>query len=170
MEPLKVIQVISDNLRFEVLDDRRYRLLKDSLITIRTDSGYIQMYLKAGFLSDGRSGGVLVDWLIPNMGSQSYRPCPIFHDGGFAHASACLLSSQEPVLSFETMNSIFEQMLVLPKKMGGAGLAEWRAKLAYAGVSTGFGREAYENVDKIDRKNVGMVRIEWRPRLMSYYK
>lgn len=170
MHPIKVVKVFADPLRFEVLDDRKYRLLHNALITVQTLEGFIQMYLDKGFLSDGRSGGMFVDLLIPNMGTQSYRPCPIFHDGGFAHAAACLLAGREPALSFEIMNSIFDQMLTLPKKLGGAGLAHWRADLAYAGVTSGFGREAYETVDKIDRRNVGKVRIEWTPQNRNWYK
>ena len=48
---------------------RWYRIPHAWMVTIWTDCGVIRIRVAAGFLFDGRSGGPLLDYVAPNLGT-----------------------------------------------------------------------------------------------------
>jgi hypothetical protein len=156
-------RVESSDIDLLVLDerDRTYETASDGSMRLYTDSGVVELTWEKGTRTDGRSGGFLVDWLIPNVGDKLYRRCWFFHDCAFALASYCIRQGKLPPISFELANELFRAIGSLSRKRGGGGIAKWRMALAEDGVSTKLGRKAYDTTDKSDRKNDGKIQIRW---------
>ena len=164
LSKIKVTRVISPEIKLCVIDDRKYINPEPTLIRIETkEDGLIKIFTGSEFETDGRSGGSLVDFLIPNVGNALYRRAWYVHDALFALAADCLAHRKEPPLSFDTCNEIFMQIGCLPKHLGGGGFAKWRMALAKRGVSTKFGELAFDRIDGFDRKNFGKVLVEIVP-------
>lgn len=102
------------------IEDRWYSLAKPVTIFVQTDGeGYIVYKFRKGFLFDGRSGGPLVDFWLPNLGNQRQLACWLVHDAnGYATH-----------LSFEDTNELLRQMLRL------AGVCRVKASAAKLAVS-----------------------------------
>lgn len=161
LSKIKVTRVVSPDIKLCVIDDRKFVNPAATMIRIETkEDGVIKIYTAAGFETDGRSGGAIVDLLIPNVGNALYRRAWYVHDALFAHAADCLSHRKEPALSFDTCNDLFFQIGCLPKRQGGGGFATWRMALAKRGVSTKFGELAFDRIDGFDRKNFGKVIVE----------
>ena len=161
---LRVRQVLCPHdIDLIVVDEvkRIFRLASDVDIILITDSGNIRISAKKGFITDGRSGGLLVDMLIPNIGNKYYRRAWFVHDVLYAFAAHCEKNGEIAPISFELANDLFYRIAVLPKRLGGGGVASWRMRLAKSGVDSCFGRKAYENQDSNDRKNYGLCNVNW---------
>lgn len=59
---------------------RRYLLEKEVRIIIHTDDGDLECWTGPNFIFDGRSGGPLLDWYAPNLGTLEERIAWYFHD------------------------------------------------------------------------------------------
>lgn len=157
-----VTKIESTDIDLKILGDRDYVSLApvDMKIRFKHDPT-LHLVVDTEFFSDGRSGGPLVDLLLPNVGHQLYRRCWFPHDAFFCLAAECLVKHQEPPISFETANDIFAQIIDLPKAQGGPGFSAIRAWAAHRGVDSWIGEKAYNTVDRIDRRNFGKVHVEW---------
>jgi hypothetical protein len=132
-----------------VIRDREYQLYGEFCISYHTDCGVISFTANAGFKTDGRSGGRLVDLLLPNVGDGNYQRIWLGHDMAYA--------LEEKGITFELANELFRQGLTVSKRNGGAGISSIRAWLAWRGVESHFGRKAYETKDRTDKANKGLV-------------
>lgn len=59
---------------------RWYVIDHDWDVVIHTDCGVIRIHVAAGFLFDGRSGGLAVDNIAPNLGTQAETKRWLAHD------------------------------------------------------------------------------------------
>jgi len=146
----------------EILGERKYRAIDDvEIIQYLKGEGAVHTKLKKNFLCDGRSGGWLVDLLLPNVGDQYYRRGWGGHDGQYAFAAYCKCIGVIPPVSFELANSLYRQTNTLPRRLGGGGFSKPRSWAAWEGVQTKFGLSAYEKIDGFDEKNFGLTEVTW---------
>ncbi len=80
---------------------RRYSLDSDVFLSVETNVGSIICKTKEGFIFDGRSGGKLIDFFIPNLGAFEERIAWLIHD--------CLGYGQS--LSFKDTNLLLKCFL-----------------------------------------------------------
>jgi hypothetical protein len=52
------------------MGNRLYRIAKDTRVTVKTDEGNFDFYFKAGFVTNFRSGGALVDRFVDQVGDE----------------------------------------------------------------------------------------------------
>lgn len=163
MKPLKILKVDCSDIGLLIIDDTKREYATDDIGTmaIKTDCGTIVIDWYSGVTTDGRSGGMIVDWLIPNVGDQLYRRAWFAHDCLYSFASHCIRKGITPPISFETANYLFYGIGTLSRKKGGGGVSKWRMRLAEKGVDTKIGRRAYDTADKSDRHNDGLIKVRW---------
>lgn len=125
---------------------RRVALYHDTTIRVVTDQGTFILKAKEGFNTDGRSGGFLVDFIIPHYGDEKTFICWLAHDILF-----CL---GEKEFTFELANELLDAMLKF------TGRCAWKRKLVSIGVGSGAGRKAFETQDKWDEMNKNLVSAE----------
>jgi hypothetical protein len=126
--------------------ERRMTILKKIEYKIETKyDGVIRVDVDEEFVTDGRSGGKIIDFLLPHFGNKKYAAAVILHDALFA----------SKLISIELANEIFEFML---KE---AGIGKIRRRLAIRAVSSFIGENAYETQDKYDDININKVSINW---------
>jgi len=115
---MRVHKVIFGDIQIMPIVDRWYLVSEPVGVEIRTDEGVLRVVVDEGFRFDGRSGGKLVDWLIPNLGTQAETCCWLVHD----------VLAHDYDVSYETTNDLLRQML---RSIGGYGRARawmvWRA-------------------------------------------
>jgi hypothetical protein len=112
---------------------------------IVTDCGVIQMDWEEGFYADGRSGGWGVDWLMPNVGTQSDREIWLPHDILFYDFD----------ISFETTNSIFVQTARIKK------YPDWKVKLLSLGINSSVARKKFGNNTPEELLNKQRINVSW---------
>lgn len=158
MEEIRLIKIIAYPINLLAISDRKFKLQSPVVIDYHTSEGVLRFIAEKGFETDGRSGGPIVDLLMPNIGQAGYRNAWLAHDIGY-----CL--TDEKGISFELANDLFRQALKLPKRFGGAGLSSIRAWMAWKGVESYFGKKAFETKDKTDRRNKGFCSFQWRAQI-----
>ena len=134
---------VSRDISLTPVEDRWYRVNGCFSVEIWGDfPGRKQIDVDDGFMMDGRSGPRIVDYLIPNLGSQPELKTFLVHD----------LFSYDIGLTFSENNELFYNNL-----RGPCGYSWVTAKLAWACVSASdsyFGQPApgdreYPNLGKI---------------------
>jgi len=129
------------------IDDRWYEI--PHKFQIKLDLGSVVKYVDvdAGFLFDGRSGGPMVDYFAPNLGTQEEIKSWLPHDIGAYDSIG---------LSFDENNELLHYNL-----RENAGYGWWSANTIkfFVGVSEGYfgvplpdSRE-YSNIEKIHLRN-----------------
>jgi hypothetical protein len=125
------------------LADRRYGLDCRQLFRIVTDSGTHLIEVEREFQFDGRSGGVPVDLVVPNLGTQAECKSWLLHDA----------LAYDIGLSFEETNAVLYWCL---RYLCGYG---WlRTKVVYWAVSASdfwFGEPEHGDWEYV---NLGLVR------------
>lgn len=143
---MKIKSFTASKISLVPIKDRWYSLAKDVIVRIYTDCGVITVKVKAGFVFDGRSGGKLIDFIVPNLGSQREIACWLVHDV-FGHDLG---------ISFEMTNDILRGMLRC------CCYSWFKAGYVYAGVSfsdSWFGQPNGANAQEI--KNISLVDYSW---------
>lgn len=138
---IKIIGVIDT----DEIGDRLYRLKNDVVIEIKTDTGVFRASAKKSFVTDGRSGGKLVDPLFPNWGTQLERAVVLTHDIFFYDFD----------ISFETANLVLRETIIY------IGKSKFNAYLVYWGVSTPIAYHAFGCKTDAERKNKLLCNIRW---------
>jgi len=110
---------ISNPIDIRPLDDRWYELVSPVTITVERDGWKLSYEFLSGFEFDGRSGGPLADFCVPNLGTQDEVACWLIHDANGYGAA----------LSFRETNALLRRMLRL------IGYGPVRAWLVWAAVS-----------------------------------
>lgn len=107
--------------------DRWYAVSSPVVISLHTkDYGVIRFHVKHGFLFDGRSGGMLADLFVPNLGTQKELASWLVHD----------INGYDTCYSFKLTNEILRQMLVIS---GRSKFKSWLVKKAVSLSRTWFG-------------------------------
>ncbi len=135
-------------LSVKLVETRRVRLAEPIDITINTNCGVYRVHADMGFCTDGRSGGIGVDLLIPHYGDEANFLAFLTHD--------VLFQLQE--YTFEFANDLLDAML---KYNGRWWLTR---KLIAMGVSGSTARKAYNTQDKWDIANTGKAWVRWDDR------
>lgn len=128
---------------------RIYQLARTVDYVITTDTGWLRVTTKPGFLFDGRSGPSLIDWYAPNLGSLEERVAWHMHD--------CLGYGQS--LTFKDTNLMIKYWL---RDM--CGYSKPKAEIIRLAVS--LSDSWYGKPDPGDRwyYNLPLVMTEWRLR------
>lgn len=116
-------------LKMAPLDSKYWKLTDDFAVNFVTDEGVYKLYLKAGWITDLRSGSDAINCIVPKWGNEKYVSTVLFHD-------FCWSGN----LSRELSNDFLRQGMVLSGEVG-----TLRASLAYYAVSK-FGK--YYNMDE----------------------
>lgn len=140
---MKVLKVeFSRDILLKPISDRWYEIQGAFSIDITTDCGVKRINVDDGFVLDGRSGGPLVDFIAPNLGTQAELKAWTLHD---------ICGHDLTGFTFEETNEILYMMLRQ------CGYGWFRAKVIYAGVSISddwfgipiIGDKSYPNITKI---------------------
>ena len=142
---MRIISVHHNPVKIYPVKDRLYRIASNAKCCIRTDVGCLIYTANIGFKFDGRSGGKLVDWLVPNLGTQQETWAWLCHD----------ILYYDFDISFETANDLLRQQLVLD-----AGMSSWKAGLIKYSVDR-FGRSSFGIDDGADITNRRFINLEW---------
>jgi len=107
---------------------RGYWILdKDFEAVFITDEATYTLRLRAGWITDLRSGSSWVDWIVPKRGSKEYNAIIMLHD--------CAYSGW---LEKNDADSLLRRGLVV------GGLSELRAEIAYSAVHIAGGSGYYK--------------------------
>jgi hypothetical protein len=96
-----------------------------------TDEGVFKLRLKAGWITDLRSGTNAINFISPKWGNPIYMAGIFFHDTSFSGW-----------VSFELCNDLLRQCCILSGECN-----KFQAWLVYQGVMK-FGREGYHYMDE----------------------
>lgn len=141
---MKLNRVTYSHLSVCFVEERLIRTDEDLYIEIHTDEGVLKYTVASGFVSDGRSGGKLLDWLVPHYGHEKSFITFLVHDiNFFSHH-----------LSFELSNELCDLMMIW------AGYSKFKRFLVRKGLSW-FSRFAYDDISSTDRANISKVRARW---------
>ena len=134
---------ITDVILSETLRNRFYNILIPVQILVTTERhGQWLFSVKKGADTDGRSGGVLVDPLFPNWGTQEERADVLIHDILFHD-----FRDIYPELTFEFANEMLEALVIYQ------GRSEFVAGLIRLGVSSPIGRRAFGHNTPAEDRN-----------------
>ena len=147
---IKSIKEKPDKLLVTPLGDRLYEV-NGTNIWVETDEGCLDFEFKEGFVTNFRSGGKAVDWLIDQIGDQKKSLCYLLHDAMYTPCEAC--NGEHPV-SREFADEFLEASLEW------AGMWSPTRKLVYGSVRK-FGKSAYEEDDKLTEKNKKLFSFKW---------
>ena len=67
-------------LRYIPITSKYYKLTSDYNIRLHTNEGILDAYMKAGWITDLRSGSDAINWFIPKHGNDEYNAIILFHD------------------------------------------------------------------------------------------
>ena len=121
-------------------------------IVINTDEGNFRWNLPTGYVTDGRSGGNIVDFFVPRWGKEILSLAYICHDAGFAGANEITEFCHYP--SFTLTNDIFEAML------DHAGISGWKVWIMIRIVSSKFfGKSSFTDRNEYqDKQNAKFIK------------
>jgi hypothetical protein len=142
---MEIFSIKNTPLSFKLVSTRVIKLSDEVDISIYTDQGTFRYALSKGLRTDGRSGGKLVDLILPHYGNEKYALCWLVHDVNF----------NKHCLSFPRTNILFREML---RK---AGIGRFRSWLAYRAVNSKLGLKMYEDQDKNDTGNHDLIKFYW---------
>ena len=143
---MKINEVkFSRDILIEPVSDRWYRIPGAFTIDLTTDCGRIRINIDDGFMFDGRSGGPAVDFIAPNLGTQSELKAWLLHD----------INGYGKCLSFEETNELLYSML-----RGQCNYSWFRAKVIYTAVS--FSDSWYGEPKPTDRERINWNKIHIR--------
>ena len=140
---MKVLKVeFSRDILLKPISDRWYEIQGAFTVDITTDCGVKRINVDYCFVLDGRSGGPLVDFIAPNLGTQAELKAWTLHD---------ICGHDLTGFTFEETNEILYMMLRQ------CGYGWFRAKVIYTGVSLSddwfgipiIGDKSYPNITKI---------------------
>lgn len=133
------------------IGNRYYKLSQDTTITVEASEGRLVFTVKQGFISNFRSGGILVDTFIDQIGDQNTSLVYLIHDLCYTPCSSC--NGKHP-----TTRELADEIL-----RGGlewAGMGKIKRNMAYYSVRA-FGKWAYEEDDHLTSTNSALFSFRW---------
>lgn len=146
-----ILRVRNTGLEVVSIGNRRYRLIKPITIDLITTHGNMRFSVLAGFVTDFRSGGPLVDPIIDQLGNYDMQLAYLVHD--ICYTPCSRLDGEHPV-SRKLADDLLDCML---KR---AGMGKFRRFLVNRSVRW-FGSSAYENDDQHTAFNTHLFKFEW---------
>lgn len=151
---MKVYAINIDTMALAVnpLGNRLYKVARDTKVDVLTDDGTFSFCFKTGFVTNFRSGGVLVDGFVDQIGDEIKSLCYLAHDAMY---TPCIVNGDavHPV-SRKMADEILRASLVF------AGMSRFKAALVYRSVRL-FGGPAYENDDEFTAANSRLYTMMW---------
>lgn len=150
---MKILDINIDTLALAVtpVGDRYSRLFHDTVIEVTTEEGVYIFTFKLGFMTNFRSGGVLVDFFIDQIGDEKKALWYLVHDAIY---TPCAALGMEHPLARKTGDALLKSGLIF------SGMSEFKAGLVYRSVRM-FGRSAYWKDDKYTQSNSKLFNFEW---------
>lgn len=136
------------------LGDRYYMTsAKCSRIEIHTKKdGVFVFNFFADFVSNYRSGGLVVDRFVDQIGNADQQCSYLSHDAAYTPCKAC--NGEHPI-SKQVADDLLRGCLIY------SGMSKVKANVVYWSVNL-FGRKAYEEDDEFTKMNSGLFTFEWR--------
>ena len=151
---MKVYAIKTDTLALAVtpIGNRLYKVATDTCVDVITDDGVFAFKFLRGFVTNFRSGGVLVDSFIDQIGDEKKALCYLVHDAIYTPCASC---GMEHPLSRSKGDEILRAGLLY------AGMSSFKASLVYRSVRL-FGESAYNEDDALTSTNSKLFSFEWR--------
>ncbi len=150
---MKVLAITTDNgdLAVTPIGNRYYRICRDTKISAVTDSGCFELLIKAGVITNFRSGGRLVDGIIDQVGDEKKSRVYLIHDMFYTPCDAC--NGEHPVT-----RALADEFL--RDALAWAGMGCIKRNLVYRSVRI-FGHSAYEDDDELTETNRKLFKFSW---------
>lgn len=150
---MKVDSITIDGLALQVtpMGNRLYRIARDTRVSVKTDEGSFDFCFKAGFVTNFRSGGPIVDRFVDQVGDEKKALCYLVHDAIYTPCAS--LGGHHPV-SREKGDELLRAALLWAK------METYKAVLVYYSVRW-FGESAYEEDDALTSLNSRLFDFEW---------
>ena len=133
-----------EGLELSELGGRLYRLEKRACVRVGLEDGTeMDWAFSAGFVTNFRSGGRCVDWIIPQLGDTLHQICWLVHDANYTPCD--IIGGGHPVSKKEA-DALLGAMLRY------SGESEWKIELILASVTL-FGKSAYSDDDSLTPNN-----------------
>lgn len=142
-----------ENFSLEVIPmgERLYKLSKPLYVRIYTDEGVFTFAFDFGFITNFRSGGVLVDFFLDQIGTTLVQLAYLLHDACY---TPCFMLAGEHPVSKKLADELLKAMLIY------AGMSSWKASLVHTSVKL-FGKSAYEEDDDLTEENSRLFTFLW---------
>lgn len=148
------ITISPATLKVTPVGNRLYEVAEDVTIRISTSEGVWVFRFFKGFVTNFRSGGVLVDSFIDQVGDEKKSLCYLVHDAIYTPCLA--LDLEHPVSRL-----LGDQFLRAGLRW--AGMGSFKASCVYNSVRL-FGASAYYEDDALTATNSRLFTFEWRDR------
>lgn len=134
------------------LGNRLYKLAQDYKVTVVTDEGLFIYKFKKGFITNFRSGGLLVDGFVDQIGDgPEIQASWLIHDAAYTPCDA--FDGEHPI-SRARADEILKACLLH------AGMKPYKANIVYYSVRW-FGGSAYEEDDELTESNSVLFTFDW---------
>ena len=153
-------------LKVTPIGNRLYRVAEDVTIRVSTSEGVWVFRFFNGFVTNFRSGGVLVDGFIDQVGDEKKSLVYLVHDAIY---TPCLALDHDAIytpclaLDFEHPVSRLLGDKFLRAGLRWAGMGSFKASCVYNSVRL-FGESAYDKDDALTAANSRLFTFEWRDR------
>lgn len=142
-----------ENFSLEVIPmgNRLYKLSKPLYIRVYTDEGVFTFAFDSGFITNFRSGGILVDFFIDQIGTPLVQIAYLLHDACY---TPCLALKMEHPISRKLADQMLKAMLEY------AMMSNCQVLLVYTSVRS-FGSSAYDEDDELTEENSKLFTFTW---------
>lgn len=142
-----------ENFSLEVIPmgNRLYKLSKPLYVRVYTDEGVFTFAFDFGFITNFRSGGVLVDFFLDQIGTTLVQLAYLLHDACY---TPCLALKMEHPISRKLADEMLKAMLEY------AMMSKLQSSLVYNSVRL-FGGSAYDEDDELTEENSKLFTFTW---------
>lgn len=142
-----------DKFSLEVIPmgNRLYKLSKPLYVRVYTDEGVFTFAFDFGFVTNFRSGGVLVDFFLDQIGTTLVQIAYLLHDACY---TPCLALEMEHPISRKLADEMLRAMLEYAQM---DAVQSW---IVHKSVRL-FGGSAYEEDDELTAENSKLFTFNW---------
>lgn len=142
-----------DKFSLEVIPmgNRLYKLSKPLYVRVYTDEGVFTFSFDFGFVTNFRSGGVLVDFFLDQIGTTLVQIAYLLHDACY---TPCLALEMEHPISRKLADEMLRAMLEYAQM---DAVQSW---IVHKSVRL-FGGSAYEEDDELTAENSKLFTFNW---------
>lgn len=148
------VLITDGGMALKALGNRLYELVDGVSVRVMTNEGAFVYRFAPGFVTNFRSGGILVDAFVDQIGPVGVQLCWLVHDANYTPCDDC--NGNHPV-SKEYADKLLRAMLK------NAGMGCVKRGVVYHSVAM-FGRSAYEEDDELTERNKRLFKFSWEAR------